>query len=167
MKNYLIFLILLFLKTQIYGKKNPETVIKEYIMREDNNYTPHEVPRNGDRSPLVLELELDIKGVLEVDIVQGILKILGAFRATYLDKKLSWENYTIEGIGRKNVTCKEAAQRMIAEADFLKYYPDSVNCVNKIVTRAQTSLDGVFSVWKPDIYVRQAADENDGYILFS
>ena len=140
-RRYFSAVTLAILWVLVLSKKNPDSVIKEHIKRAGNDYNAFEVPRNEDGSPLDVEMELDIKGVLEVDIVQGTLKILGAFRARFIDKKLSWENLNITGIaGRKSITCKEAAERRKYDPDLLKYYPDSVNCVDFIVTKAQTTI---------------------------
>jgi hypothetical protein len=53
------------------------------------------VPKYKKNSPLIVRLAIDIKGVLNVNLIEGTVKLLGAFRAYYTDPKLSWNNYEI------------------------------------------------------------------------
>jgi hypothetical protein len=53
------------------------------------------VPKYKSDSPLIVRLAIDIKGVLNVSLIEGTVKLLAAFRAYYTDLKLSWNNYEI------------------------------------------------------------------------
>jgi hypothetical protein len=53
------------------------------------------VPKYSNDVPLIVRLAIDIKGVLNVNLIEGTVKLLCAFRAFYNDPKLSWNNYEI------------------------------------------------------------------------
>lgn len=40
-------------------------------------------------------MTLEIKGILNVNLVEGTVKLLGAFRAYYTDPRLSWSDMPI------------------------------------------------------------------------
>ena len=53
-------------------RSTPEQIIKDYIGRDENRYDPEMLPLNGSY-PLLVTLGIEIKGVLDVDLVDGTM----------------------------------------------------------------------------------------------
>lgn len=75
----------------------------------------------------MVSLSLDIKGVLNVNLIEGTIKLLGAFRAEYKDPKVSWTNFPIYHKSKKSsITCGEVLIRQKQDKTALNNdYPDN------------------------------------------
>jgi hypothetical protein len=89
-------------------------------------------------SPLMVRLRVEVKGVQNVNLFEGTLRLLCVFRAYFLDPKLAWTNYELNSTdGKTKTTCGEIKKRN--DTNFSKNFPDAYVCVKKITALTSSS----------------------------
>ncbi len=145
----LVLVILTVISASLEEKNSPEQRIKSYIMRAENEYNPKVVPWDyANPSPLLVRLRVEVKGILNINLIEGTIKVLCAFRAYYKDPKLSWDIYVNKDTGKTTNCTYVALQReqLKKGKGLIRYVaqPDEKVCIDKISSSTGTDDDRDF-----------------------